>query len=135
MMHSDFHHLAPAQFQFPHQLDADSAAGGRQVDFRQQGAANQPVIAIDIADANAEQQARAKVVDLPDPDAVPWVVTLQLVAVHQPGGGRDQIEQPGKLADVILAVAIGVEDKFLPSRREPAAQRAAITTVVRMGHT
>src|ERR1035437_1178292 len=133
MMHSDFHHLAPAQFQFPHQLDTDGAAGGGQVDLVQQGAANQPVIAIDIADANAEHQARAKVVNSPDPDAVPRVMTLQLVAVHEARGGRYQLEQAGKLADVILSVAIGVEDKFLLSRREPAAQRAAITAVVRMG--
>jgi hypothetical protein len=60
MMHPDFHHLAPAQFQFPHQLDADGAAGRGQVDLFQQGAPDQPVVAIDIADANAEQQARAK---------------------------------------------------------------------------
>ena len=61
----------------------------------QQRAPDQPVIAIDIADADAEQQPRAEVVRLADPDPVRRVLPLQLVAVHQAGIGPDQASSRG----------------------------------------
>src|ERR1019366_6896546 len=127
-----FHHPAARHFQLAHQFHADGAAGGSQMDPLQERAPDQTIIAIDIADADAEQQPRAEVVGLADPDAVRRIATFQLVAVHQAGIGAHQFQQARQFADIVLAVAIGIEDEFLGGRLEPAAQRAAIAAILWM---
>src|ERR1039457_2823210 len=130
MVHSDLRHVAAAEFQFAHQFDANRAAGGGQVDLFEQIAADQPVIAIDVADADAEQQARAKIVNISDPDAMGRVVPIELVAVHQPRVGTHEFQQSRKFADIVLPVAIGVEHEFFARCGEPAAQRASVAAVL-----
>ena len=103
------------------------------MDALQQGAADEAVIAIDIADADAEEKAGAEVVGLADPDAVGGVVAFQLEAVDEAGIGADQIEQAGQLGDIVLAVAIGVEDEVLGGGVKAAAQGAAVAAILGMG--
>src|SRR5215813_2266809 len=69
MMHAHFLHAAAADLQLAHQFDANGAAGGSEVNLLQQFAADQTVIAIDIANADAKEQARAEVVNTAYPDA------------------------------------------------------------------
>src|SRR5581483_9066771 len=49
MVHADFFHFAAAEFELAHQFGADGAAGGGQADLVEQRAADQPVIAVDVA--------------------------------------------------------------------------------------
>src|SRR4051794_12255303 len=100
----------------------------------QQFAANQAVVAIDIADADAEEQARAEIVGLADPYPVGGIMPLELIAVHQAGSGAHQLEEAGQLADIVLAVAIGVEYEIFLGRLEPATQRTSVTAILFMGH-
>src|ERR1019366_3027320 len=112
VVYSDLRHHAAAQFQFAHQLDADGSAGGSEVNSVQQLAPNQTVVAVDVADPNAEEQARAEVVEVTDPDAVSRVVALQLVTVDESGFRCRERQQAGQFADVVLAVAICIENKL-----------------------
>src|SRR5215471_4408966 len=66
--HADFLHPAAADLQLAHQFDANGTAGGGEVNVVEQSAADQPVIAIDIANTDAKEQARAEIVDAADPD-------------------------------------------------------------------
>src|ERR1035441_3616509 len=126
VVYADLRHQPAAQFQLADQFDADGSAGGSEVNLVQQLATNQTVVAVDVADPNAEEQARAEIVDVADPDAVSRVVALQLVAVDEPGLRRYELEQAGQLADIVLTVgeqagqladivltvAIRIENKF-----------------------
>src|ERR1039458_8338121 len=132
VVYADLRHQPAAQFQLADQFDADGSAGGTEVNLVQQLATNQTVVAVDVADPNAEEQARAEIVDVADPDAVSRVVALQLVAVDQPGLRRYELEQAGQLADIVLAVAIRIENKFPGGSGEARTERAAIPPVFRV---
>src|SRR5262252_9058185 len=108
VMHAHFLHATAADLQLAHQFDADRTTGRGEVDLVQQLAADQPVIAIDIANADAKEQARAEVVDAADPYAMCRIMALQLVTVDQTGAGLYQCEQARQFPDIVLAVAIGV---------------------------
>src|SRR2546430_1894725 len=102
MVDAGFPDAASAELEFAHQLHADGAAGGRELDLHQQVAADQAVVAIDIAYANAEQEAGAEVVDGADPHAVRRIVALKFITVNQANAGGCETEKAGKLRDVVL---------------------------------
>src|SRR5262245_37842289 len=133
-MHADLDHVAAAQLQLADQFDANGAAGRDELNAVQQRAANEAIVAIDVANADAEKQPRAEVVYVTDPDPMRRIVALELVAVHQSGLRRDPFEQQRQLADIVLSIAIGIENELLCGRGESAAQRAAIAAIARVGY-
>jgi hypothetical protein len=112
-MHTHFFNAAPGQLQLAHQLDADGPGGGGQANFLDQGAADQAEVTVHVAQADAEQTPRESVIDVADPHAMPGIAAFQFVAIHQADMAAEPGQQAGQLADVILAVAVGVEDEVL----------------------
>src|SRR5579872_1783477 len=108
MMHPDLLHLAAAQFQLADQFHADGAAGGSKLNVLQQRPADQPVVAVDVADFNPKQQPRAEIVNIAYPDTMRRVMPLQLVTVDQAGLRTYELEQSGQFPYVVLPVAVGV---------------------------
>ena len=132
MVDADFHRPVWAHLELSHQLDADGAAGRGELDVVDEFPPDQPEIAVDVAQPHAEQNPREAVVQVADPDAVPRIASLEFVAVDQ----ADVIGHAGgelrQFADIVLAVAVGIEDEFLGGRRKAASQRAAVAAVFRM---
>src|SRR5579871_121461 len=128
-MHADFDNFPGTQLDFADQFDTDGSGVRFQTQLLQKLAPNQPEVAIDVAQANPEQQAGKAIVDAADADAVPRVVPLELVAVHQAYTGSQFFEQQRQFADVILAVTIGIKDQFFGGCGKAAAQRGPIAAV------
>src|ERR1035437_8358012 len=122
MVHAGFHHAAARHLQLAHQFHANGAAGGSEMDALQERAPDQAVIAIDIADADAEQQPRAEVVRLVDSDEVSGVVAFQLVAV----------DEARRFHYTLLTYSVVYKYKFLGRRLKPAEQRAALAAIPRV---
>src|SRR5436190_13647485 len=95
MVDAGFPDAASAELEFAHQLYADGAAGGGELDLLQQVAADQAIVAIDIAYADAEEEAGAEVVDGADPHAVRRIVALEFITVDQPDAGSREAEKAG----------------------------------------
>src|SRR4051812_30741167 len=108
-MYADLHHLATADLNLADEFYADRSARRRQVNLVEQFAADEAVVAIDVADANPEEKARAEVVDVADPDAMRGVMSLEFVAVDQTGGCGHALQQSRQFGYVVLTIAIGVE--------------------------
>src|SRR5690606_39096284 len=115
-----------------HQLQADDAAVVLEPDAIEDRPPHQPEVAVDVADAQAEQDLHRVVVDAPDDDAVPRVGSADLVPVHQIDVVAEPRPEPCDLARVVLPVAVGVEDELPGCMREAAAQRAAVAAVLRV---
>jgi len=57
---------------------------------------------------------------------------FEFESVDQTHVRRHEIEELRQLPDVVLAVAIGIEDKILPRGGETASQRLAVSEIGRM---
>ena len=95
-------------------------------------APDQAEVAVDVARADAKQPARELVIQPPDRDAMPGIVTLGFVAVDQPDLRRSLAQQQFDLARIVLAVAVGIENVILGCGHEAAAQRGSVASVDRM---
>src|SRR5262245_15112721 len=90
---------------------------------------DQPKIAIDVANLDWKERPRKGVVDVPDPDAMPGIVALKLIPIDETDLGPHLRDQFRQLADVVLSVAVGVEDEFLARRRESRSKSAAVAAI------
>jgi len=124
------------KFQFPHQLDADGAAGWRSGGSwpagRGESAGNRNRYR---AGECGTAGPRAEVVNTPDPDAVARVVDAPACSRSRGGGGPHQLEQPGEARPRHTGRRHRCRRRtpFAPPAK-PAAQRAAVAAVLRMGH-
>jgi hypothetical protein len=129
VVHAHFGDAAAGDFDFADEFDADGAAGGGQMETVEEFAADEAEVAVDIADADVEEEAGEAVVNAADEDAVPGVVAEEFVAVDEPGGGAEEVEEFGEFGGVILAVAVGVEDEGEAGGGEAGAESAAVAAV------
>jgi hypothetical protein len=132
VMHRHFDDAEARVLDLLHHLQADHAAALLEVDLLENRAPHQPEVTVDVAYAEAEQQADDMVVDAADHDAVNGIGAADLVAVHQIRIGRHLRPEVGELRRVVLRVAVRVEDELLGRRAESALQRAAVAAILRM---
>ncbi len=130
--HGDLDDAGAAGFELADELDTDGSAGGLQVGALEEGSADEAEVAIDVAKADAEQEAGELVIAGADDDAVPRVLTADLVAVDEADIGPNGVEEFGQFTDIVLTVAIGVEDKLLGGGGEAGAEGAAIAAILRV---
>ena len=95
----------------------------RSCDAVEDRAPNQPEVAVDVVIGSQKIHRMTKLVDVADDDAIRRILPRHLDAVDEIGVVGEQHQQHRQLADVVLAVAVGVEDELLGRVREPAAQR------------
>ena len=112
----EFNHLHAGAFEHGDEFDADGAAGGAEGFAGEERAADEAEIAINVAEADAEEEAGELVIDGADDFAVPGIVAGDFVAVDEADFGGDGVEKCWEVSDVVLAVAVGVEDGHRRSR-------------------
>ena len=106
-----------------HELEADDAARVLQRDRLEGRAAHEAEVAVDVPDPELEEEPHQDEVDLPDDDPVPRVGAGDLVPVHDVDPFLQDREELLQLEDVVLAVAVRVEDEVLRRGREAAPER------------
>lgn len=109
-MNANFDGPIWAQLELSNKFYTDCSAGGSQVDLIQEFAADEPEIAIDVADFDAEQEPGESVIDVPDEDAMPGIVPLEFVAVYESDIGLHSLQQFRNLIDIVLAVPVGIKN-------------------------
>ena len=116
MVDGDLGHPEAGLRDLGHHLDADDAAVLGQLDLVEDVATDQPQVAVDVADRQAEHRAHDGVVQLADDDPLERVVALDLVPLDDVDVVAQALGEQPELARVVLGVAVGVADQR-PSRR------------------
>ena len=129
----EFNHLHAGAFEHGDEFDADGAAGGAEGFAGEERAADEAEIAINVAEADAEEEAGELVIDGADDLAVPGIVAGDFVAVDEADFGGDGVEKCWEVSDVVLAVAVGVEDELVDGGGETGAEGTAVAAVFGVG--
>lgn len=132
VMHPDFGNAAAGQLQLSNQFDTDRAAGGGELDIFHELTADEAEVTIDIADSNAKDRTGKRVVDVADPDAMSRIVALQLIAVDESDVRSKGGEELRQFANIVLSIAVRIEHQILGGRGKSAAERASVTTILRV---
>lgn len=133
MRDGHFNDAHPAGFELLHEFDANRTAGRTQLRPLDQRAADEPKIAIDIAELYAEKKTGKLVINRANGDPMPRVVPTSFVAVDEADVGPDRVEKRWKFTHIVLPIAIGVKYEILRSRLKTGAKRATVAAIFRMG--
>src|SRR4051812_211959 len=131
MVHGDLGDAKPAVLGLFDQLDAKRSRIALQADLFEDAAADQAEVAVYVPHAQPEPRRHRPAIELTDDNPREWIVTGDLVALHQIAAAKRRPQQ-GQLAGIILGVSVGVEDEFLLRRLKAAAQRPSIAAVAKM---
>ena len=129
VMHGNFDNAEPGVLDLAHQLEADHAAVAIELHPIEDFTPHQPEVAVDVADAQREEQLHRVVVDAADDDAVQRIRSTDLVAGDHVGVVAEPLPERCDLRGIVLGIAIGVGDQILGRGREPGTQRAAVAPV------
>src|SRR6188508_309560 len=113
MADGDLHHLQPSSIELSCHLHADHAACGLQRDDFEHTTANEPEIAVHVANRQSEGKAHCSAVGRPDPDPVPGIGAFHLVSVNEIDVWPELSQKVVDLANVILPVSVRIENKIL----------------------
>jgi len=94
------------------ELHADGAGFGAQGEPVEQLASNQTKIAVDVPHRQPEQHANESRVQATDDDPVHRIAASDLVALRDVDVVREGLPERVELARIVLAVPVGVEDRF-----------------------
>ena len=122
-------HAASGKLEFPGHFHTDDAASRFQCDLLENVAAEETEVAVHVSNRESKDEAHAAPVHFADDDAVPGVRALHFVAVDQVDVRPKFGEKIVNLTDIVLSVAIGVEDDVLCGVSEAGNQRGAITPI------
>lgn len=129
MADGNFNHPEPGPFEFLGHLDADDAASGLEGNRVKDAAAEKTKITIDIPDRKAEYQPHHPPVQLANPDSIPGVGPLHLVTIDEIDVWADMRKQVVDFTDIVLAVAIRIENKIFSGVLETGDQSGAIAAI------
>ena len=87
----NLHYASACHFDFLDKLHANCPAGTAQLNPIKSGLADQSEVAINILKTNAKYQTGELVVDLPNPNAMEWIMTLGFDSIHQPNIGTAEL--------------------------------------------
>src|SRR5262245_10801804 len=93
-------------------------------------AAKETKIAVHVPNREAENPTHALPIHGADPDAIPGIRAFDFVTVDEVDIGLELRQQTVKFADVILTIAIGVENEILLGVLESADQRCPVSQIV-----
>lgn len=118
-----------APFELGDKLHADGAAGGGEAEAGQEVAADQAEVAVDVCQVQAERAADGAAIEVAENAAMDGVAAALLVAVHPAAGVRRSLHQEREIAEVVLGVAVGVEDPVFRGASEAGSQGGAVALV------
>jgi len=125
----EIHEAEAGELELLDELEADDAARVLQCDSRERRAPDEPEVAVHVAHVKLKEDPHEDDVDLADHDAVERVRARDLVAVDDVHAFLQDGKELPKLEDIVLAVAVRVEDEVLRGLREARAQRGAVSAV------
>ena len=123
VVHRHFDDAEAGILDLAHHLEADDAGVLLELDAIEDLAAHQTEVAVDVADAQPEQQLDGVVVDAADDDAMPRIGAADLVAGDHVGVGGQPVPEHRELGRIVLRVAVGVGNRAPWSPRRTRAQR------------
>src|SRR5438874_11676476 len=129
MAHRNHDHPKSRQFEFFGHFNADHTASGFEGNRIEDMTAEQAEIAVDVANRQAKNPAHRAAVRSSDPDAIPGVGAYDLVTMHEIDVRTEFRKQIVHFADIVLAVAVGVEDQILLRVLEAGNQRSTVAEV------
>ena len=112
-----------------HHLGTDDAAVAFEGYGVEDAAPYQSEVAVHIAKLEAECEFYRPMIDAAYDDPVKRIVALNFVALDYIHLGARVFEEQFEFADVVLGVAVGVEDPFFGARSESASERSAVALV------
>ena len=125
----NFRHSESCDIEFSGHFHADDAASRFERDFFEYLAAEEPEVAVHIANRKLKSESHGSPVHFANDDAVPRIRAFYFVAIDQIDVRPEFGEKIVNFADVVLSVAVGVEDEVLCGVGESGNQCRAITTI------
>src|SRR5438552_13968377 len=133
-MHGHLGEAVPGILSALDEFQADRAAVGLELDDAEDAAADQPEVAVHVAELESEEELDDVMIDPADDLAVEGVGSIDLIAVDDIHVVAEGVEQERELAGIVLGVAVRIEDQLLGSGRETRPERRSVTPVLRMSH-
>jgi hypothetical protein len=113
VMHGNLDDVAAPVLQFPHHLYADHAAIASELDLLEKAPAEEPEIAVDVPDLQAEQKAHEALIDDTNDNSVSGVRPVDLVPIDNVDAHPEGIQQQRQFFDIILPIPVGIENQIL----------------------
>jgi hypothetical protein len=132
MMNRNFFDPETRPFNLSHQFRADGSARECQRDRLQHVPAQQTKIAIDVPNPEAEKQPDQAMKRPPEQATMKRIGASDLVTVHDVNALPESRQQVAQFTDVVLPVAVGIEDKRLGRGLESASQSTPVSPVLGM---
>lgn len=132
VVHWSFGKASAVLVELVDQLNTDGPAIDGELQGRDCAAFKQAEVTINVADRKKEKQTSQTIVQRPENFSLATVCAFYLKTIDYVNLRREQPVEHGQFAHVILAVAIGVEDEFLPGGGKAATQGGAISLVSRV---
>jgi hypothetical protein len=125
----DLRHSKSCDIEFPGHLYADYAASRFERDLFKYLAAEETEVAVHVANRELKGKSHGSPVHFADDDAVPRIGAFHFVAIDQIDVRPEFGEKIMDFADIVLPIAVGVEDEILRGVGEARNQRRAIATI------
>jgi hypothetical protein len=132
VMHGDFDDLAVPVLKLFHHLHADHTAVVRELDLLEETPLEESEIAVDIPDLQPEQEAHEALIDGTDDDPVSGIRPADLVPIYSINATPECLQQQRQFFDIILAIAVGIENQIFGAIREAGNERGAISSIDHM---
>jgi hypothetical protein len=125
----DLRHSESCDVEFPGHFHADNAAARFERNLFEYLAAEEPKVAVDIANRKPKGKPHGSPVHFANDDAVPRIRTFDFIAIDQIDVRPEFGEKIMDFADVVLSVAVGVKDEVLCGVAEPRNQCRTISPI------
>ena len=125
----DFRHSKSRDIEFPCHFHANDAAARFECDLFEYLAPEEPEVAVHVANRELKGESHGSPVHFANDDAVPRIRTFNFIAIDQIDIRPEFSEEVMDFTDIILSIAVGVEDEVPGGAGEPRNQRSAISPV------
>jgi hypothetical protein len=129
VMHGDLDDPAADILEPPHHLNADHTAVACELNLLQKASLEDPEIAVDILDMQAEQEAHEALIDGTNDNPVPGIRSADLVPVYRINATPECLQHQRQFFDIILAVTVGIENKIFGAIREAGNESGTISSI------
>src|SRR5688572_17961011 len=129
MTNRNLEHSESSLFELFGHLNTDHTAPGFQGYGFEDITAKKAEVAVDVPNGNPECPSHGSAVNFADANAIPCIGALHLVTIHEIDAGCEASQEIVQFADVVLSVAVGVENQILSSILEARDQSRAIAEI------
>src|SRR5262245_31217131 len=127
--HRHFRHLKTRLFELLCHFHANNTASGFKRNGFEDTAAEKPEVTVDVPNREPEDQFHYATVNYADPDAIPRIRSSDLVAIHQVDIGPECGKQAMNFTNVVLAIAVRVEDQVFPGILKTGNEGGSISKI------